>query len=110
MIVCCIRYTLDPFKLDLFEEYSRNWGSIIPRCGGELVGYFAPHEGTNNIAIALVGFGSLADYELYRDRIRNDPEGEANFRFARQERFILGEERTFLRVVSGAHVREGSPA
>src|SRR5690606_2996109 len=45
-IVCCIRYELDPFQRELFDDYARNWATIIPRCGGELIGYFAPHEGT----------------------------------------------------------------
>ncbi|MCC6467299.1 MAG: NIPSNAP family protein [Alphaproteobacteria bacterium] len=98
-VVCCIRYTLDPFKRAQFEEYARRWGAIIPRCGGDLVGYYLPHEGTNNIALAMIGFASLAEYEAYRARLRADPEGAANFRFAEEERFILREERSFLRAV-----------
>jgi hypothetical protein len=108
MIVCCIRYVLDPFKLEQFKDYSRNWGTIIPRCGGALIGYFAPHEGTNNIAIAMIGFDSLAAYEQYRARLRTDPEGMDNFAFAQRERFILSEERTFLRTISGAHHQEAA--
>jgi hypothetical protein len=96
-VVCCIRYVLDPFKRPQFEEYARRWGAIIPRCGGGLIGYFMPHEGTNNIALAMISFDSLAAYEAYRARLRTDPEGAANFRYAEDERFILGEERTFLR-------------
>lgn len=103
MIVCCIRYVLDPFKREAFNDYARRWGATIPRCGGELIGYFAPHEGTNNIALALIGFDSLAAYEQYRARIKADPEGVDNFRFAERERFILSEERTFLSIVSDAH-------
>ena len=99
-ITCCIRYTLDPFKRDAFEEYARRWGTIIPKQGGDLIGYFMPHEGTNNIALALVSFESLAAYEAYRADLRRDPEAIANFRFAEEERFILSEERTFLRPVS----------
>ena len=98
-VTCFIRYQLDPFKRAQFEEYSRRWLKIIPRCGGELVGYFMPHEGTNNIAFALVSFDSLASYEAYRARLFADPEGAANFRFAEEEHFILSEERTFLRGV-----------
>lgn len=108
MIVCCIRYVLDPFQRDKFDDYSRNWGTIIPRCGGELIGYFAPHEGTNNIAMAMIGFDSLAAYEQYRARLRQDPEGAENFAFAQRERFILSEERTFLRIVSGMHVKDAA--
>jgi hypothetical protein len=92
-ITCCIRYVLDPFKRDAFEEYARRWATIIPRCGGDLIGYFMPHEGTNNIALALISFESLAAYETYRARLRADDAGMANFRFAEEERFILSEER-----------------
>ena len=99
-ITCCIRYVLDPFKRDAFEEYARRWLTIIPQCGGNLVGYFMPHEGTNNIAIALVSFDSLAAYESYRARITADADGAANLAFAARERFILSEERSFLRPVS----------
>lgn len=99
-ITCCIRYVLDPFQRDLFEQYAERWGMVIPRCGGNLIGYFMPHEGTNNIALALISFESLAAYEAYRARIKADPEGAANFRFAEEKRFILSEERTFLRGVT----------
>ena len=98
-ITCCIRYVLDPFKRAAFEEYARRWASIIPRCGGDLIGYFMPHEGTNNIAFALISFESLAAYEAYRARLRKDAEGMANFNFAEENKFILAEERTFLRKV-----------
>ena len=101
-VTCCIRYVLDPFKRDAFEAYARNWLTIIPACGGELVGYFMPHEGTNNVALALISFESLAAYETYRARIKVDPAGAANFRRAETERFILSEERSFLRMVEPA--------
>ena len=94
-----IRYQLDPFKRAMFEEYSRRWLSIIPRCGGDLAGYWMPHEGTNNIAFALISFANLAAYETYRARLRTDEEGIANFNFAEEHKFVLGEERTFLRKV-----------
>lgn len=95
-IVCCIRYVIDPFQREAFEAYARKWLSIIPACGGDCLGYFLPHEGTNNVALALIGFESLAAYEAYRARIRADPAGMANFREAMEQRFILSEERTFL--------------
>lgn len=95
-----IRYQLDPFKRAQFEDYARRWLSIIPRCGGELIGYFMPYEGTNNIAFALISFDSLAAYEAYRARLRADDEGRANFELAEHEKFILAEERTFLRPVA----------
>jgi hypothetical protein len=98
-VTCCIRYVLDPYKRDHFEAYARNWLTIIPACGGDLLGYFMPHEGTDNIALALISFDSLAAYEAYRARLKADGAGAANFGFAQAERFILSEERTFLRPV-----------
>jgi hypothetical protein len=98
-ITVFIRYQLDPFKKQHFEKYAQQWMEIIPRCGGDFVGYWMPHEGTNNIAYALVSFDSLASYEAYRTRLRSDPGAVANFGFAEKEQFILAEERTFLRRV-----------
>ena len=99
-ITVFIRYELDPFQREAFEAYARRWIEIIPKCGGELAGYWLPHEGTNNIAYGLISFASLADYEAYRARIKGDAAGMANFRFAEENRFILAEERTFLRQVN----------
>ena len=99
-ITVFIRYQLDPHLRAKFEEYSKNWLSIIPRCGGDLLGYWMPHEGTNNIASALISFDSLAAYESYRARLRTDSESVANFNFAEENKFILAEERTFLRQVT----------
>jgi len=101
-VTCCIRYVIDPFQRDAFEAYAREWLTIIPACGGDLLGYFLPHEGTNNIALAMIGFESLAAYEAYRARLRSDLGGMANFRMAQEKRFILSEERTFLEPVRAA--------
>jgi hypothetical protein len=95
-ITCCIRYVIDPYQRDAFEAYARAWLTIIPACGGDLVGYFLPHEGTNNVALAMISFESLAAYETYRARLKADPAGFANFRMAQEKRFILEETRTFL--------------
>lgn len=101
-ITCFIRYQIDPFQRDAFRTYAENWGRIIPRCGGELIGYFLPHEGTNDVAWGLVSFESLAAYESYRARLKDDAEGRANFELSRSRRFILREERTFLEVVESS--------
>ena len=45
-LTCFIRYEIDPFQRDAFKTYAERWGRIIPRCGGHLIGYFLPHEGT----------------------------------------------------------------
>lgn len=100
-ITCFIRYQIDPFQLDAFRKYAENWGCIIPRCGGHLIGYFLPHEGTNDVAWGLIAFDSLAAYERYRARLRSDDEARQNFQNAQMKKFILREERTFLEVVEG---------
>jgi hypothetical protein len=100
-ITCLIRYQIDPFQRAQFQEYAANWGRIIPRCGGLLVGYFLPHEGTNDIAWGVIGFNSMADYEAYRVRLKQDAEASRNFERATSLRFILREERTFLEPVAG---------
>ena len=94
-ITCFIRYEIDPLQRETFRTYAENWGRIIPRLGGRLLGYWLPWEGTSHEAWGLVGFDSLADYEAYRARLKADPEARANFEFAQQRRFILREQRTF---------------
>ena len=101
-LTCFIRYQIDPGQRDAFREYAERWGRIIPRCGGDLLGYFLPHEGTNDVAWGLISFASLADYESYRARLKADAEGRANFAFAQAKRFVLREERTFLENVPPA--------
>jgi NIPSNAP len=98
-ITCIIRYEIDPFQRAAFCEYAQRWGEIIPRCGGHLVGYFLPHEGTNYVAWGLISFTDLAAYETYRARLKADPEAAANFEFAQDRRFILREERSFVQNV-----------
>jgi hypothetical protein len=99
-ITVFIRYQLDPFKRAMFEQYAKRWLAIIPTCGGQCLGYWMPHEGTNNIAFALISFESLAAYETYRARLRSDKDSLATFAFAEENRMILAEERTFLRPVT----------
>lgn len=99
-VICCISYTIDPFQHAAFETYARAWLRIIPMLGGNLIGYFAPHEGDNTAALALIGFESLAAYEDYRRRLKADPEGAANFAFAEEKKFIRAEKRTFLTEVT----------
>jgi hypothetical protein len=100
-LTCFIRYQIDPFQRDAFKEYAENWGRIIPRCGGHLVGYFLPSEGTNDVGWGLIAFDSLAAYETYRTRLKSDPEARENFAMAQTKRLILREERSFVEVVDG---------
>jgi hypothetical protein len=103
MITCFIRYEIDPFKTAAFEEYARNWGQAIPRCGADLIGYFAPHEGSATTAYAAYNIEDLAAYERYRARLKVDPLGQENYAFSKKEQFIRKEDRIFLRLVSAPH-------
>ena len=100
MIACFIRYELDPFRTDAFERYARTWGQAIPECGADLIGYFAPHEGSATTAYGVYTIESLAAYEAYRARLKAHPLGRENFEFAKAERFIRREDRLFLRLAS----------
>lgn len=108
MITCFIRYHIDPTQRDNFERYARNWGQAIPRCGADLIGYFAPHEGSSTLAYGVYSLPSLAAYEDYRARLSQDPLGRENYAFAQQEKFILREDRTFLKLASAPHGRIGA--
>jgi len=108
-ITCFIRYEIDPFQRDAFARYAEAWTDVIPRCGGELIGYFLPCEGTSDVAFALISFESLAAYESYRRRLRTDPDGQSNFAFARAYRMIRREERSFLERVT-PNPCNGAPA
>jgi hypothetical protein len=102
MIACLIRYEIDPSQRAAFHEYAANWISIIPRCGGHLIGYFMPYEGTNYQGWGLIAFDSLAAYETYRMRLKADAEARENFAYAMARKFILREERTFVELVEGS--------
>jgi hypothetical protein len=103
MITCFIRYEIDPYKRDAFEHYAQVWGQAIPRCGADLIGYFAPHEGSATIAYGVYSVESLAAYEAYRARLRDDPLGRENYAFSQREQFIRREDRQFLRIASLPH-------
>jgi NIPSNAP len=104
-ITCFIRYQIDPFQREVFKQYAENWGRIIPRCGGHLLGYFLPYEGTNDVAWGLIAFESVAAYEAYRTRLKADVEARGNLMMAYNKRLILREERNFVEIVDGTFER-----
>ena len=101
MITCFIQYQIDPTKKAQFEQYARNWGEAIPRNGADLIGYYAPHEGSSTLAYGVYNVENLAEYEAYRARLAADPLGRENYEFAMKDKFILREDRTFLKLASG---------
>jgi len=103
MITCFIRYEIDPNKRNQFVQYAQNWGQAIPRCGADLIGYFAPHEGSSTLAYGVYTVDSLAAYEAYRARLAADPLGRENYQFAKAGKFLRREDRTFLTLASTPH-------
>jgi len=103
MIACFIRYEIDPFGAEAFARYAEGWADAIPRAGANLIGYFGPHEGSATTAYGVYTIKDLAAYEAYRARLRADPKGRETFAFAQKERFILKEDRLFLKPLCGPH-------
>ena len=103
MLTCIIRYQIDPTKKEQFNRYARNWGQAIPRCGAELIGYYAPHEGSSTLAYGIYNIPDLAAYETYRSCLADDPLGRENYAFAQREKFLLREDRTWLKLASTPH-------
>ncbi len=103
MITCFIRYEIDPFKTEAFARYAQTWGQAIPRCGADLIGYFAPHEGSSTTAYGVYNIADLASYEAYRAKLAADPLGRENYAFAQKEQFIRREDRIFLKLASAPH-------
>ncbi|MDE4132669.1 NIPSNAP family protein [Phaeobacter sp. QD34_3] len=103
MLTCVIRYQIDPTKRDQFIQYAKAWGQAIPRCGADLIGYFAPHEGSSTLAYGIYTVDNLAAYEAYRARLAEDPLGRSNYEFAQREKFLVREDRTWLKLVSTPH-------
>ena len=103
MLTCVIKYDIDPTQKEKFVRYAQNWGQAIPRCGADLVGYFAPHEGSATLAYGIYHVKNLAHYEEYRARLAQDPLGRENYEFAQRHGFIRQEDRTWLTAATLPH-------
>jgi uncharacterized protein (DUF1330 family) len=101
MVTCYLRYVIDPNQLAEFERYAKLWIPLVEKFGGKHHGYFLPSEGTNNVALALFTFPSLASYETYRSKSFADPECLAAFELAKRTNCIVSYERSFFRPVFG---------
>jgi hypothetical protein len=114
LIICYLRYTVDPNKLPEFEHYARVWMLLIEKYGGTHHGYFVPgdgppsaafsfpgvgEDGPGNIAVALFSFPSVAAYEIYRSEVAGDPECIAVTGHYEQTKCFTKYERTFMKPV-----------
>ncbi len=99
MVTCYLKYVIDPYKIEAFEKYAQMWIPLVDRFGGTHHGYFLPHEGANNIAVALFSFQSLSAYEEYRMKITQDSDCKAAFDHAAKTRCIMSFERSFMKPI-----------
>lgn len=99
MITCFLHYVIDPFKLKEFETYGRMWIPLVEKFGGTHHGYFLPHEGPSNIAVAMFSFPSLGDYEIYRAATMDDADCQAAMRYLEEKKCFLSYNRSFMRPV-----------
>ena len=97
MITCCVRYEIDPDKIDDFERFAKAWIDLVNRHGGTHHGYFLPSEGASDKALALFSFPSLADYEQYRTLFGKHPDFIEADRIRDDSGCVLRYERSFMR-------------
>jgi hypothetical protein len=108
MPTLCIRYRLDPSKLDLFEAYAKALRPIVERCGGTFVDYYLPTKlaGPTDAALGLIDFPNLDAYETYKSRLAEDAEAVEVTQKAAVA--IRSEDRSFLSRADGkGHQRRG---
>ena len=99
MITCYLRYIIEPIKVKEFEIYAKKWIPLVNKFGGTHHGYFLPHEGANNVAVALFSFSSLATYEKYRLESAEDAECQEAYKYAVETKCIISYERSFMKPV-----------
>jgi hypothetical protein len=104
MMTLCIRYTFNPDKLADFKAYVEAEQGPIERSGGKAVEYFLPTDfaGSNNEAMGLIDFPTLAAYEDYRKALAEDPEHKRNVARLEQSGAGVAMSRTFIRRVRPA--------
>ena len=100
MITCVIEYQIDPLKLASFEEYGKQWIELVEGFGGTHHGYYLPHEGATDKALALFSFPSLAAYEQYRSDSMKDDTCLNLFRYADDNQLVIRSERSFYKPLS----------
>jgi hypothetical protein len=99
MFTLCIRYTLDPNRIEAFRTYVENEDAVIRRSGGRIAGYYMPTEfaGPTNIGYGLIEFASLDEYERYRQVLADDATHRINVADVKASGAILSMERSFIR-------------
>ena len=105
MITCVIRAIISIQTRKPSSSSMRATGARRSRgAGADLVG--GPHtpRGIDHACVwHLFWSRASAAYEQYKARLAADPVGHENYEFAKRERFLLLEDRTFLKLASAPH-------
>jgi hypothetical protein len=114
MIICSLRYFVDPDKVSEFGHYARVWMRLIEKYGGTHLGYFMPCEappgaafsfpgigeaGPHDVAVTIFSFPTQAAYDTYRSEVAKDPECHAITNHFERTKCFTRYERTFMRAV-----------
>lgn len=99
MNTLCIRYTLDPNRLQHFRIYVESELEAIRNAGGQVVGYWLPTDfaGPNHIGYGLIDFPTLGAYEAYRTALAANPLHQRNAADLERSGVVLSMERSILR-------------
>ena len=75
MYTLFLRYTIDPNKLADWKAYAEAEIAPITESGGKVTGYYAPTEfaGDTAEAFATIDVGTMAEYEIYRAKLADNP-------------------------------------
>ena len=75
MYTLFLRYTIDPNKLVDWKAYAETEIAPIAAAGGTAIAYFAPTEfaGDTAEAFATIDVGTMAEYEIYRAKLADNP-------------------------------------
>ena len=75
MYTLFLKYTIDPNKLDAWKKYAEDEFAPITESGGKITGYYAPTDfaGATSEAFATIDVGTMAEYEVYRAKLAQNP-------------------------------------
>lgn len=99
MVTCFLKYIINPHKVKEFEHYGKLWIDLVNNMGGLHHGYLLPHEGPNNVGYASFSFPTLADYEIYRNKIADCGKCQEALRYSQETNCIVSFERNFYQPV-----------
>lgn len=89
--------TIAPNRRELFAPFARNWAERRPRCGTDLIGSFAPREGSTSTAYGIYARSSRAGYRMDRARLGADRQRGKTGDFAKRQDVFRRENHLFVK-------------